>query len=89
MASKVTITAATVADYEACVDINRNVYSGFDYLPGLYMYYMHDPNSKIFVAKIGQKVVSETIIDYYCILSCSHSRFISVLIVIPVMRSYT
>ena len=37
----VRIRRATVEDYEAVMDINKNVYDGMDYLPARYMQYMH------------------------------------------------
>ena len=60
MASEVRVEEATMLDIEACLDINRNIYAGFDYLPGLYRHYMHDVNTKIFVAKLGGKIVSSS-----------------------------
>ena len=49
---------ATASDYKAVLDINRNVYEGFDYLPSLYFYFLHHPDVFLFVAELNGKIVS-------------------------------
>ena len=55
---KVTCRRATLNDYEAVMDINRNVYSGFDYLPYEYKQFTKSPNRIGFVGELDGKVVN-------------------------------
>ena len=54
----VRVRLATTEDYEAIMDINRNVYGGVDYLPALYFTFQHNPEIYSFVAEIGEVGVS-------------------------------
>ena len=51
------VRLATFADYEAVLDINRNVYDGFDYLPVMYHEILHNPHNVAMVAEMKGKVV--------------------------------
>ena len=48
-----------MSDYEKVLDINRNVYSGTDYVSAHYFHFQHDPNAFMFVAEVGDKIVSK------------------------------
>ena len=52
------VRLATASDYKAVLDINRNIYEGFDYLPSLYFYFLHHPDVLLFVAELNGKIVS-------------------------------
>ena len=49
---------ATAGDYEAVMDINRDVYSGFDYLPVKYHQYLANPYRICVVGEMDGKIVS-------------------------------
>ena len=57
-----TIRTATDDDYDVVMNINRNVYYGFDYLPARYMEYRRDPNRHMYVVEMNGKVVS---VEFY------------------------
>ena len=63
------VRLATASDYKAVLDINRNVYDGFDYLPSLYFYFLHHPEVLLFVAELNGKIVST--IAQSCTNTCS------------------
>ena len=52
------VRIATANDYKAVLDINRNVYDGFDYLASMYFYFLHHPDVLLFVAELNGKIVS-------------------------------
>ena len=56
--SSVRVRLATPEVYEAIMNINRNVYGGFDYLPMLYFTFHHNPEIYSFVAETDGVVVS-------------------------------
>ena len=53
----VNIRLATDEDYEAVMDINRNVYRGRDYLPAKYHEFIQAPTMYAYVAEYGQQIV--------------------------------
>ena len=59
------VRLATANDYKAVLDINRNVYDGFDYLASMYFYFLHHPDVLLFVAELDGKIVS-TRVNLYC-----------------------
>ena len=54
---------ARLCDLEAVLDINRDVYDGFDYLPGRWSHFFHSRKHKLFVARRRgtNEIVSENI----------------------------
>ena len=60
MADEITFRLAGHGDYEAVMDINRDVYGGFDYLPCLYHTFLHDKGVIMMLAEVKGKVVSFT-----------------------------
>ena len=58
VASEMIFRVATPGDYNAVMDINRNIYDGFDYLPALYMKFVRDPNYRITLAELDGEVVA-------------------------------
>ena len=60
------VTEATQADFEGVLDINRNVYEGLDYLPGMYHEFLHNPNCKIYLVKRKRngEIVSSIFVKY-------------------------
>ena len=58
LVSKIKFRPATPEDYDAVMDINRNIYNGMDYLPALYMSYVRDPNYRITLAEVDGEVVA-------------------------------
>ena len=57
-----TLRRAGVDDYEDVLDINRDIYSGLDYLPAMYKTYINSHNRIMMVAILQDKIVSEQII---------------------------
>jgi hypothetical protein len=53
----VNIRLATDEDYEAVMDVNRNVYCGRDYLPTKYHEFIQAPLMYPYVMEYGQKIV--------------------------------
>ena len=51
------IRPANHADYVGVLDINRDIYDGFDYLPHAYHWMLHTKDSHPYVGVIGGKVV--------------------------------
>ncbi|KAK7479575.1 hypothetical protein BaRGS_00029212, partial [Batillaria attramentaria] len=49
--------AATLSDYNAVVAIDRDVYSGLDYLPATYPTLLQKPGSSAYVYEKGERVV--------------------------------
>ena len=49
---------ATADDYEAVMDIDRNIYSGYDYLPTMYHSYVNNPQRVVCVAQLKGQIVS-------------------------------
>ena len=66
MSSKIVVREATLADYDAVMDIDHNIYSGWDYLFSKYVEYCHDPDTYLFVAEYEGTLVSY-IWHTYCI----------------------
>ena len=58
LSEKLVVRPATGSDYEAVLDINRNVYSGFDYVSSMYFYFQHHPDVMMFIAELDGRVVS-------------------------------
>ena len=56
--AEINIRLASTADYKSVVDINRNISEGFDYVASLFFYFQHHPDVLMFVAEIGDKIVS-------------------------------
>ena len=56
--SDITIRKATLADREAVLAINDNVFDGRDYLPALYDSMINSPNTQMFVLLLKDKTVS-------------------------------
>ena len=55
---------ATREDYEGVLAINKNVYEGMDYLPGLYHQYIQNPLRVMAVAELnGQIVRTDSILN--------------------------
>ena len=52
------VRPALPGDYEAVLDINRDVYAGLDYLPIYYHIYMQSPDCHSFVCTLDGKIVS-------------------------------
>ena len=52
------VRRARVEDYRAIMDINRNVYAGYDYLPSLYFVFLHHPDVYMCVAELDGQIVS-------------------------------
>ncbi|CAH1798812.1 unnamed protein product [Owenia fusiformis] len=48
---------ATQGDYQAVLDINRNVYNGLDYLSSKYHEYLNDPRRNLGVAIVDGRIV--------------------------------
>ena len=55
---EITVRLATYADYQAVMNINDNIYAGFDYLFSMYHEFCHDSNTFCFVAELEREVVS-------------------------------
>jgi len=53
----VIVRRAVLGDYEAVLDINRNIYAGFDYVPALYFTYFHDNQHVIYVLEQDGQLV--------------------------------
>ena len=51
------IRIATVRDYDAILDINRNVYKGYDYIPALFYTFFHNQNINLYVGLYCGKIV--------------------------------
>ena len=51
------VRPAQLSDYRSVMDINTNVYDGFDYLPAMYRVYLHNPDAHCFVGLLADKVV--------------------------------
>ncbi|KAK7479574.1 hypothetical protein BaRGS_00029211 [Batillaria attramentaria] len=49
---------ATLNDYDAVMAIDRNVYSGLDYLPSSYTAIVQNRGTSAFVYRKGKRVVS-------------------------------
>ena len=60
LSGKVHVRPATAKDYEDVMNIDRDVYEGFDYLPTLYYPFLHHPDFQLYVVEVGGKIVSET-----------------------------
>ena len=58
------IRLATFADYEAVLDIDRNVYSGLDYVPTLYFNFLHSGNVLLVTEQDGLLVSSIVLIQF-------------------------
>jgi hypothetical protein len=52
------VRLATANDYQVVMDIDDNVYFGFDYLPSMYYQFMHSKRDFMFVLEEAQKIVS-------------------------------
>ena len=49
---------ATIEDYQRVMDISEGIYSGMDYLPGMYMTLLHEHKSNMYVIEYQGKIVS-------------------------------
>ena len=52
------VTVAGPEDYEGVMDIDRNMYGGYDYLPVKYMEYVNNPNRLCVVVKKDGKPIA-------------------------------
>ena len=52
------IRIATSSDYDAVMDINENVYQGYDYLAQLYQVFLRDSDIRMYVGICNDKIVS-------------------------------
>ena len=55
---KVTFRRATLADYHAVLEISKDIYDGWDYIPAKYSKLLQDPNIVALVIELDGKVVS-------------------------------
>ena len=62
---KLVFRRGTEEDYQAVLDINKNLYGGWDYIPALYHKYVKDPKRVTTLAVLDGKVVSATDIIIY------------------------
>ena len=58
MSSKIVVRQATLADYDAVMDISHDIYAGFDYLVSKYVEFCHNPDAYPFVVEYEGKIVS-------------------------------
>ena len=56
--SSIRVRRAVGADFNDVMDIDRNIYWGFDYLPALYHAFSHHPDVHMYVAEINNEIVS-------------------------------
>ena len=70
----IVVRKARPEDYEAVMDIDRNMYNGTDYLPSKYHQYLKDPNRHAYVCESDGNVVK---IAYICLFYFSTSIFSS------------
>ena len=68
--SELIFRLAKTTDREGVLDINRNVYSGFDYVPSLFFCFQHHPDVMMFVAEIVDKIVSTRMIQSTSTIRC-------------------
>ena len=61
---RIVVRRARLDDYEAVLDIDRNVYDDLDYLPTMYHTLVQDPNVDPFLIEIDGKVVSISYVIY-------------------------
>ena len=68
---------ARMNDYSAVLDINRDVYSGFDYMEARYTRYMNDPQRIIYVMEKDNRIVCHLriLILFICLHRNCHSLF--------------
>ena len=64
----VRLRRASADDYDAILDINRNVYEGFDYLPSLFHTFLQHPDIRLYVTEYNGEIVS--ILKFYVYLLC-------------------
>ena len=63
--SDIVVRPATFADYEAVLDINWNVFDGFDYLSSMYFEFLHNPHNVAVVAEVRGKVVGGLLQNHF------------------------
>ena len=56
--TSICVRRAKSEDYEPILDINRDVYEGFDYLPASFHTLLHNPDVHMFVTEREGKIVS-------------------------------
>ena len=56
------VRLATAEDYKAVLDINGNVYDGFDYLAYSYFPFLGDPHYLPLVGELDGRVVSKQVL---------------------------
>ena len=56
-AKEVQIRIANGQDLNSVLDINQDVYEGFDYLPSVYFELVHDKNVLMFIGEVNHQVV--------------------------------
>jgi len=54
----VSVRPATFSDYEAVMDIDRNLFQGLDYLPSMFYQFLHRKQHFLYVGELDGKVVS-------------------------------
>lgn len=60
--SQLVCRLATIDDYAGVMEISKGIYSGLDYLPAMYMTFLHDKRANLVVAEYEGKVVSANLI---------------------------
>ena len=55
---EVKVRKAAGSDFKEVMNINRDIYWGFDYLPALYMPFNHHPDVQMYVAVLEGNIVS-------------------------------
>ena len=56
--SNIKVRKAISSDYDSILDINRDVYEGFDYLPASFHTLLHNPDVRMFVTECEGQIVS-------------------------------
>ena len=69
------IRKAGFDDYEATLDIHPNVFTGVDYLPTLYHYFLHTGHIIIVVEKDGLMVILQLLLHDFTCYQCKLSGF--------------
>ena len=64
---KVVVRQATPSDFDDIVRISKDIYSGYDFLPGTYMKCLENPNRCAQVAEWNGEIVSADIRNLNCL----------------------
>uniref|UniRef100_A0A8C5PAK0 N-acetyltransferase domain-containing protein n=1 Tax=Leptobrachium leishanense TaxID=445787 RepID=A0A8C5PAK0_9ANUR len=81
--SEMNILLATAGDYEGVLAISEGIYAGIDYLPFRYHAWLKDPQRRMFVAKLEEKVVA---FDSFLVVDGGVAAVLQGLRVAPWMR---